>query len=367
MPLVRDHYEVLGVPRKATPGEIKAAYRKLALTYHPDRNPGDRGAEERFKEVSLAYAVVGDEEKRARYDRFGALEGDLPFKADADLRMATDFFDAVFGDLFGLGRKKAVGQDLRYTLELDFEEAALGCDQEIAFDRQEDCRVCVGTGAKGGTAGLTRCTRCEGQGYTRQKAGFFSARRECLACGGAGEVPRVRCKSCGGTGLVEQSRRYTVRVPPGSTAGTIQRVAGEGSPGRRGGAAGDLYVNVRVRPHPFYREEGGLLVCEVPVSFVDAALGAQIDVPLLDGVVRMKVPAGTQSGAIFRIRGKGIPRPQGRGDAHVRVAVETPAALSDEARALLAQVGALLDDGALPKRAAFKALRRPPGEGGGSP
>src|SRR3954447_14279656 len=180
----RDHYQTLGVDRRASAAEIKAAYRRLALRHHPDRNPGDKAAEERFKEVSLAYAVLSDEDRRSRFDRFGTVE--LPFAED-DLGKVTDFFDAIFGDLFGLGRKRAAGQDLRYTLELDFPEAALGCEKTIRFDRTEDCRRCSGTGAEGGAAGLATCKRCKGQGFTRQRTGFLAAKRECLACGGSGE------------------------------------------------------------------------------------------------------------------------------------------------------------------------------------
>jgi molecular chaperone DnaJ len=359
----RDHYRVLGIDRSASPSEIKAAYRRLALKWHPDRNPGDAAAEERFKEVSMAYAVLGDEDKRARYDRFGAAAVEGPFNIETDLRAATEFFQAMFGDLFGLGRKKAAGQDLRYTLELDFEEAALGCEKTIRFDRLEDCRACGGAGAEGGAAGLIPCDRCGGQGSVKPRAGLFTPRRECAACGGSGEVPRVRCGACEGAGLVPREREYVVRVPAGSVAGSTQRVPGEGSPGRRGGPAGDLFVNVRVRPHPFYREEGGLLVCDVPLSPTEAALGAEVDVALLDTVVRMKVPAGSQSGAVFRLRGKGIPRGPGlpRGDAHARLVLETPQALPEEARALLERVEAALGPASLPRRAAFRAAAREAG------
>jgi molecular chaperone DnaJ len=357
MPVKRDHYEILGVDRKATAVEIKAAYRRLALRFHPDRNPGNKVAEERFKDVSLAYGVLGDDDKRAHYDRFGT--ADLPFGEDADLGKVTDFFDAIFGDLFGLGRKRTAGQDLRYTLELDFAEAALGCEKTIRFDRTEDCRRCSGTGAEGGAAGLMPCRRCDGQGYTRQRAGFLSAKRECLACGGSGEVPKIRCTGCEGTGLIEREREYTVRIPPGSLSSTTQRVAGEGSPGRRGGPAGDLFVIVRVRPHPFYRQEAEVLVCEVPISPGEAALGAEIEVPLLDARVRMRVPPGSQSGAVFRIRGKGLPKVSGtRGDAHVRVVVETPVSLGEEARGLFEKLGGLLDEGAYPRRQAFREAAR---------
>ncbi len=353
--MAHDYYKMLGLARDAPTAEIKAAYRKLALQFHPDRNPGDPAAEERFKEVSQAYAVLGDEEKRARYDRLGAIPGDLPFGDGADLAKVTEFFDAIFGDLFGLGRKRATGQDLRYTLELDFDEAALGCQKTIRFLRSEDCRTCGGTGAQGGAAGLQPCARCAGQGWARHKAGFFSTRRECLACGGSGQIPRVRCKACSGTGLCEGERECVVRVPPGSQAGGSQRVAGEGSPGRRGGPAGDLHVIVRPRPHPFYRQEGDHLEVEVPVRMDEAALGTEIEVSLLDTRVRMKIPAGTQPGSVFRVRGKGLPAPGGsRGDAHVRVQVEVPSACSDEARAALRKLGEMLGDDAYPRQRAFR-------------
>ena len=355
--MAHDHYKTLGVARDAPEAEIKAAYRKLALQFHPDRNPGDAAAEERFKEVSQAYAVLGDADKRARYNRLGDVPGDLPFGDSADLAKVTEFFDAIFGDLFGLGRKRAAGQDLRYTLELDFDEAALGCRKTIRFQRSEDCRVCGGTGAQGGAAGLQPCARCAGQGWTRHKAGFFSSRRDCLACAGSGQIPRVRCTTCAGTGLCESEREYVVRVPPGSQAGGTQRIAGEGSPGRRGGPAGDLHVIVRPRPHRFYRQEGDLLEVEVPVSMDEAALGTEIEVPLLDARVRMKIPAGTQPGSVFRVRGKGLPTPGGnRGDAHVRVQVEVPSVCGDQAQAALRKLAGLLGDEAYPRRRAFQEM-----------
>jgi len=355
--VAHDYYKTLGVARDAPAAEIKAAYRKLALQFHPDRNPGDRAAEERFKELSQAYAVLGDEDKRARYDRLGDVPGDRPFGDSADLAKVTDFFDAIFGDLFGLGRKRASGHDLRYTLELDFDEAALVCHKTIRFQRSEDCRACAGTGAQGGAAGLQPCARCAGQGWTRHKAGFLSSRRDCLACAGSGQIPRVRCPTCSGTGLCETEREYVVRVPPGSQAGGTQRVAGEGSPGRRGGPAGDLHVIVRARPHAFYRQQGDLLEVELPVRMDEAALGTEIEVPLLDLRVRMKIPAGTQPGSVFRVRGKGLPAPGGsRGDAHVRVQVEVPNACSDEARAELHKLRDMLGDEAYPRQRAFREL-----------
>ncbi len=356
----RDHYEVLGVDRQASAAEIKAAYRRLALQYHPDRNPGDRAAEEKFKEVSVAYAVLGDESKRTHYDRFGQVASDLPFGAEADLSTVVSFFDAIFGDLFGSERKRAAGHDLRYTLELDFAEAALGCEKEISFARSADCVRCRGTGAEGGASGLTSCARCDGQGVLRQKTGLFTAKRECPACDGAGQVAKVACSACGGAGLADSERKFTVRIPPGSQQGANQRVPGEGSPGRRGGPAGDLHVIVRVKQDPIYRQEGDLLICEVPLSLPELALGAEVDIPLLDTCVRMRIPAGTQPGTVFRVRGKGLPRPGGggRGDAHVRVRAEVPSDIPDEARGLFAKLDQALDEDAYPQRKVFRARAR---------
>jgi molecular chaperone DnaJ len=306
--------------------------------------------------------VLSDEDKRTHYDRFGSVDSIGPFSA-SDVTGATEFFDALFGDLFGLGRRKSsVGRDLRYTLELDFEEAALGVEKTIVFQRPEDCVDCHGTGAQGGSAGLSTCTRCNGEGVIRKKAGFLTSRRDCMGCGGTGEVPRVRCPTCEGAGLIDRERRYTIRIPPGSTGGSTQRVPREGAPGRRGGPSGDLHVIVRVRPHPFYTREstreGDVLVIEVPLSFAEAAVGAEIDVPVLDGIVRMRVPPGTQAGTQFRLRGKGFPRAGGRGDAHVRIFVETPAGLSGDAQAALEKVMPLLSEDAMPRRRAFQAVAR---------
>jgi molecular chaperone DnaJ len=304
--------------------------------------------------------VLSDQDKRLHYDRFGSLDSVGPL-GGADLTSATEFFDALFGDLFGLTRRRSTaGRDMRYTLEIDFEEAALGCEKTIVFERPEDCKTCLGTGAEGAAAGLTTCTRCSGEGVIRKKAGFLMSRRECMGCGGTGQVPRVRCAVCEGAGLVDKERRYTVRIPPGSIGGSTQRLPREGAPGRRGGPSGDLHVIVRVRPHAFYGREatrdGEVLVVDLPLTFVEATLGAEVDVPVLDGRLRMRVPPGTQSGAVFRLRGKGFPRAGGRGDAHVRVSLETPAAVSDEARALLTRLGAALDDAEFPRRQAYRSV-----------
>jgi molecular chaperone DnaJ len=305
--------------------------------------------------------VLSDRAQRDHYDRFGNVPSGSPFGA-ANVQNATDFFDTLFGDLFGVARRKsAAGRDLRYTLELDFEEAALGVERVIVFERPEDCEACRGSGAEGGPAGMQMCARCNGEGAIRSKVGFISGRRECLGCGGTGQVPRVACRACEGAGLVDRERRYRVRIPAGSTAGSQQRVPREGAPGRRGGPSGDLHVITRVRPHAFFGREGEVLTIDVPISPVEATLGAEVDVPLLDGKVGMRIPPATQGGSVFRLRGRGLPRADGaRGDAHVRIVVETPASVSDEARALLARLGDLLEDAALPRRRAFREAASKP-------
>jgi molecular chaperone DnaJ len=311
--------------------------------------------------------VLSDRDRRDRYDRFGAADGGVGAFTAADVANATDFFDTIFGDLFGMARRRsATGRDLRYTLELDFEDAALGCEKVLVFERPEDCEACRGAGAEGGAAGMMTCGRCHGEGVIRSKVGFIPGRRECLGCGGTGQIPRVPCKVCEGAGLVDRERRYRVRIPAGSTGGTTQRVPREGAPGRRGGPAGDLHVITRVRPHPFFGRDGDVLTIDLPLSPVEAALGTEVEVPVLDGRVHMRVPPATQAGSVFRLRGRGLPREPGvRGDAHVRIVVETPAALGEEARALLARLGELLDDAALPRRRAFReAAAKKPGEGG---
>ncbi len=304
--------------------------------------------------------MLSDEEQRQRYDNYGVVDGATAF-AGADIAKAAEFFDAIFGDLFGLARRRATaGRDLRYTLEVDFAEAALGCEKVISFERAEDCTACRGTGAEGATSGLMTCTRCNGEGFIRKRTGFLTGRRECLGCGGTGEIPRVRCRVCEGAGLVDKQREYRVRIPAGSTAGTTQRIAREGSPGRRGGAAGDLHVIVRVRPHPIFGREGDVMTCDVAISAIEAALGTDLDVPLLDGDVRMKIPPGTQSGSVFRLRGRGFPPAPGlpRGDAHVRIAVETPVNVPGDARALLETLDGMLGDEALPRRRAYREAAR---------
>jgi molecular chaperone DnaJ len=346
----RDYYEVLGVARDVDAARLKKAYRELALKYHPDQNPDDPDAESKFKEVSEAYTVLSDPEKRARYDRRGFDDGGGG--VGVDLSAFTELFDSLFGDLFGRKKARAAGRDLRYTLELSFEEAALGVKKTIKFPARVECETCGGSGAKGGEAGLKTCTSCNGRGEIKMQQGFFSLNKKCLTCGGTGKVVETKCESCSGAGTVEKEREFEVSIPAGAEDGAMRRVAGQGEPGRHGGAAGDLNVIVRVKPHPFFRREGDVVVCEVPITAVQAALGGVIDVPTLDGKVEMRVPPGTQSGTIFRLRGKGLGSGT-RGDAHVRLMVETPTALSEEQRALLEKFQGTLKDEQSPARTRF--------------
>ena len=356
----RDYYALLGVAREADAAELKRAYRELALRWHPDKNPGSKEAEEHFKAVSEAYAVLSDPDKRSRYDRVGHAGAGIPGMEDFGLGTFTDLFENLFGDLLGRRKSaKASGRDLRYTLELDFAEAAMGVDKAIKFPARRDCETCAGTGAKGGAAGQSTCAECGGKGEIKLQQGFFSVGKPCPGCHGTGKIVKDPCADCKGAGVIEKEREYTVTIPPGVDDGAVRRVAGQGEPGKRGGTPGDLNVMVRIKPHPIFVREGQVVACEVPITLAEAALGAVIDVPTLDGKVEMRVPAGTQSGAVFRLRGKGMPvgtRGSARGDQHVRVVVETPVQLSAKQRELLdafaAEGGS---DEATPKRSEFRA------------
>jgi molecular chaperone DnaJ len=357
----RDYYEVLGVPRDVDAATLKRAYRELALKYHPDQNPDNPDAEAHFKEVSEAYTVLSDPDSRSKYDRGGFVGGGV----GVDIGGFTDLFESLFGDLFG--KKKATGKmpgrDLRYTLELSFEEAALGVEKTIKFPAPVECGTCKGTGAKGGESGMRTCGTCGGKGETKVQQGFFSLSKKCPTCSGTGKVVGEACDVCKGAGTTEKEREFTVSIPADTEDGATRRVAGQGEPGRKGGAAGDLNVIVRVRPHPIFKRESGVVVCEVPVSIAQATLGAVIKVPTLDGAVDMRVPAGTQSGTLFRLRGKGAGKPGSRGDAHVRLVVETPTALDAKQRELFEQLKSSLGETQTPLQKSFETKMRELGGG----
>jgi molecular chaperone DnaJ len=359
----RDYYEVLGVAREAGEQELKSAYRKLAHQLHPDKNPGNKDAEDRFKEASEAYDVLSDPEKRARYDRFGHANGQNPFEGGFPFGGAggasiNDIFGDIFGEMFGGGRRprgRPRGSDLRYHLELSFEEAAFGTTSRIEIPRPIRCETCRGTGARSGTAPRT-CPTCGGLGELRLTQGFFSVARTCHQCHGAGRIVVEKCGECGGAGMKRQNAQVEVKVPPGVDTGTRLKLAGEGEPAPQPGASpGDLYVVVQVREHPIFRREETEVLCDVPISVTQAALGAHIDVPTLDGPVALKIPSGTQSGKVFRMRGKGIPQlgGGGRGDQHVRVVVETPTHLTREQKELLEKFAELSGEKTNPQTRSF--------------
>jgi molecular chaperone DnaJ len=342
----RDYYDVLGVPRSADEAQLKQAYRKLALQHHPDRSPDDPEAEERFKEASEAYAVLSDPEKRRAYDRFGfegVGAGGAPggFPDFGDLGNFNDLFNDLFGDLFGSrgGRRRGRGQrgaDLRYSLEIELRDVLAGVESQVKIPKTRSCNACGGTGARAGTQ-PERCGRCRGTGQVVLQQGFFRISRPCDACGGGGEIVRERCRDCRGSGRTEGTYAIQVRVPAGVEDGMRLRVAGEGEAGIAGGPPGDLYVVIAVKPHDLFERDGADLHCRVPIAFTQAALGAEIEVPTLDGKVKLRVPEGTQSGKMMRLRGKGLPtvRSAARGDQLVHIFVEVPTRLSSSQRELL--------------------------------
>ena len=352
----RDYYEVLGVGRTTGADEIKKAYRKIALKCHPDRNPGDKGAEERFKEASEAYQVLGDAERRAQYDRFGhaAFEQGTGF---GGFDFSSGGFDDILGDLFGdffgsprRGRSRTRrGEDLRYDLEISFEDAAFGAEKTVRIPRLVSCEDCRGSGSKNGAPRET-CTACRGSGQLRFQQGLFSIAKTCGQCQGQGTVLHDPCRTCGGAGVVRQQHGLSVRIPAGVDTGSRLKLRGEGETGFNGGPAGDLYVVLHVREHPLFTRDGNDVICEVPIGFTQAALGAEIDVPTPHGKVKLKIPAGTQSGNVLRLKGKGVAdvRGYGHGDALVHVVVETPKKLSARQRELLEEFARLSGEEAHP-------------------
>jgi len=349
----RDYYEILEIARTATDAEIKSAYRKQAMKYHPDRNPGDKTAEERFKEAAEAYAILCDQEKRSLYDRFGhagvrsAPGGGAGFDPSV-FQEFGDFADILgnmfgFGDLFGGGGRRRGGPqrgaDLRYDLEISFAEAARGAETVIQIPRQENCETCQGSGAAPGSSPTT-CPQCRGQGQVRFQQGFFTVARTCPVCRGAGRVIAKPCQTCRGSGRVSKDRKITVKIPAGIDTGQQLRLQGEGEAGTAGGPAGHLYVVVHVQAHEFFRRDGVNLFCEIPVNFTTVALGGEIQVPTLDEPESVKVPEGTQTGTTLRLRGKGLPdvNGRGRGDLFATVQVQTPKKLTREQRHLLDQL-----------------------------
>lgn len=350
----RDYYAVLGVGRDASEQDIKSAYRKLALKYHPDRNPGDKAAEDKFKEAAEAYSVLADSDKRARYDRFGhAAVSGAAGGAGFDPTIFAEF-DDIFGSLsdlfgFGGGRRRGGpqrGADLRYDLEITFEQSAHGVETSIQIPRHETCETCQGSGAAPGSSPTT-CPQCRGAGQLRYQQGFFTVARTCGQCRGSGKVITNPCPTCHGAGATEKLRKLTVKIPAGIATGQRLRLSGEGEAGALGGPPGDLYVVIQVEEHPFFRREGNDLACEIPVNFTTLALGGEIKVPSIDGegvTETVKIPEGTATGSVFRLRGKGIKdvSGRGRGDMHVTVQAITPRKLTREQRKILEQLADLL-------------------------
>jgi molecular chaperone DnaJ len=350
----RDYYEVLGLSRGANEAEIKSAYRKLAIRYHPDKNPGDDAAEEKFKEAAEAYSVLSDSEQRARYDRFGHA-GVSSGAAGAQANWGAQGFGGIedilgdlfgFGDVFGGGRSGGSrrgaaqrGADLRYDLEMTLEEASEGMTAQLRVPRLEACDSCKGSGAAPGTQPET-CSGCNGTGQIRYQQGFFSVARTCGQCRGAGRVIRTPCEACKGAGRVEREKQIEVKIPAGVETGSRLRLAGEGEAGAQGGPAGDLYVVIHVKEHDLFERQGNNLYASVPVTFAQAALGAEVSVQTLDAQESLKVPAGTQTGTVFRLKGHGMPvlGGRGRGDLFISVTVVTPTTLTREQRKLLEQL-----------------------------
>lgn len=351
----RDYYDVLGVSRDVDGKELKKAYRKLAMKYHPDRNPDDKDADEKFKEATEAYEILGDEQKRAAYDQYGHAGVDPNAAGGGGFGGGganfSDIFGDVFGDIFGGGGGgrggsrggPQRGSDLRYTMELTLEEAVRGIEKKIRVPTLVSCETCDGSGAKPGTSPKT-CSTCQGSGQIRMQQGFFAVQQTCPACRGQGTMIEDPCNSCHGRGVKEETKTLSVKIPPGVDTGDRIRLSGEGEAGAMGGPAGDLYVQVAVKEHHLFQRDGRNLYCEVPISIVDAALGGELEIPTLEGRVKLRIPEETQSGKMFRLRGKGVAPVRGGapGDLLCRVQVETPVKLNSDQKDLLRQFQASL-------------------------
>ncbi len=346
----RDYYELLEVSRSASDAEIKKAYRKLAMKYHPDRNPGDASAEEKFKEIQKAYAILSDSQKRAAYDQFGHAGVDGA-GSHGGFGGFGDVFEDIFENIFSGGRGQGRqsrgqrGSDLQFNVQLTLEEAAVGKEVEITVPRHGICTVCTGTGAKKGTTPKT-CETCNGIGQVRIQQGFFSIQQTCPSCHGEGKVISDPCTGCHGQGRVRESKKLTVKIPAGVDNGDRVRLSGEGEAGVHGGGPGDLYVQINVKTHSIFERQDNDLHCEVPISFITAALGGAIEVPTLEGRVTLKIPEETQTGKVFRLRGKGMKsvRGHGQGDLLCKVVVETPVNLSREQKELLTSLHESLEN-----------------------
>jgi molecular chaperone DnaJ len=368
----RDYYEVLGVQRNASEDEIKKAYRKLAVKFHSDKNPGDKAAEEKFKELGEAYEALIDPQTRAAYDQYGHAAFDPRVRAGAGgfrggFHDPFEIFREVFGgsgtgtifdELFGVQRQDPSGPqrgaDLRYDLKITFEEAAMGAEKDITVHKLEACDSCRGTGAEAGSA-LKTCSKCRGRGQVVSSRGIFSIAQTCPQCEGAGRVIEKPCRACSGAGRREQQSVIKIRIPAGVDDGSRLRSAGNGEGGLRGGSSGNLYVVLHVAPHSLFQRDGDDLICEVPISFVQAALGAELEVPTLSGSAQIKVPAGTQTGSVFRLKGRGVKNVQGNGigDLHVRVHIEVPAHLNSSQRQKLQEFADLCDEDVNPQSKGF--------------
>ncbi|MCI8878912.1 MAG: molecular chaperone DnaJ [Oscillospiraceae bacterium] len=368
----RDYYEVLGVSKSSTDAEIKKAYRKLAKENHPDLNPGDKEAEARFKEINEAYEVLSDKDKKARYDQFGFAGVDPSygggggygggFEGGFDFGDLGDIFGSFFGGGFGGGARTRNGpqrgESLRMGVTVSFEEAAFGCEREVTVERVEQCGTCKGTGAAPGTSPET-CTACGGTGTVQQRRqtpmGVFATTGPCPKCGGKGKIVASPCKDCGGSGQVRRKKTIKINVPAGIDDGQIISLRGQGNAGKNGGPAGDLQIVVTVRPHQLFRREGTDVFCDAPITFTQAVLGGELEIPTIDGKVKYDIPEGTQTGSTFRLRGKGIPsvNGRGRGDQYVTVYIETPRNLNREQKEALKKFSETLKENNYKERKSF--------------